>query len=173
MNLETLVLKTRRLKLVPIDLKFKGAISNSFTPEIAKYMGPQPTGELKDIITFISTGMDGLKFGTNLQMVIVSKKKREFIGCVGLHNLLTQKPELGIWVKKDAHGNGYGMEAINGLIKWARKNLVFDYLRYPVDRNNFSSRRIPEHNKGVIMKEYKEINDIGNELDIVEYWIKK
>ena len=173
MNLEKLVLKTRRLKLVPIDLDFKGVILNSFTSEITKYMYPQPTGEIADTIKFIVTGMDGLKYGTNLQMVIVSKKKKEFIGCVGLHNLISKQPEIGIWVKKDAHGNGYGIEAVNRMIKWARKNLEFDYLKYPVDRKNISSRRIPEYNKGVIMKEYSEKNESGSILDIVEYWIKK
>jgi RimJ/RimL family protein N-acetyltransferase len=173
MNLEKLVLKTRRLRLVPINLDFKGVILNNFTSEITKYMYPQPTGEISDTIKFIVTGMEGLKHGTNLQLVIVSKKKKEFVGCVGLHNLLSKQPEIGIWVKKEAHGNAYGLEAVNRIIKWAKKNLEYDYLKYPVDRNNGSSRRIPEFNKGIIMKEYKEKNEKGDVLDIVEYWIKK
>lgn len=173
MNLEKVVLKTSRLKLVPINLDYKLFILNNFTTDITKYMYPQPTGEIKDTIKFISTAMDGLKHGTNLQLVIISKRKKEFIGCVGLHNLLSKQPEIGVWIKKDAHWHGYGIEAVTKLIKWARKNLEYDYLKYPVDRQNTSSRKIPERNNGIIMKEYKEKNESGNVLDIVEYWIKK
>jgi RimJ/RimL family protein N-acetyltransferase len=80
-------------------------------------------------------------------------------------------PELGIWTKKSSHNNGYGIEAMNGLIEWVNKNIKFDYLKYPVDKRNKASRRIPERNNGKIVKEYKNKGLGGKELDEVEYWI--
>ncbi len=116
MNYNDLVLETRKLKIVPIDLDFKWVIFNNFTEEITKYMYPQPTGKIEDTIKFISSSMVGLENGTNLQMVIISKRRDEFLGCVGLHNLLSKKPEIGIWIKKEAHGCGYGLEAVSRII---------------------------------------------------------
>jgi len=36
-------------------------------------------------------------------MVITNKNEDEFIGCIGLHNINTLTPELGIWTKKLSH----------------------------------------------------------------------
>jgi RimJ/RimL family protein N-acetyltransferase len=114
-----------------------------------------------------------MKEGTNLQLVIKHKDTKEYLGNVGLHHLDQKNPELGIWIKKEAHGCAYGLEAITGVIEWAKQNLDFNYLKYPVDRHNIPSRKIPERNNGVIRREYLEKNTVGKELDIVEYWIYK
>jgi RimJ/RimL family protein N-acetyltransferase len=90
-----------------------------------------------------------------------------------LHHIDTRTPELGIWVKKAAHGHGYGREAITGLTGWAMQNLDFDYLVYPVDRRNLPSRRIPEALGGVIEAEYTMTNASGNLLEILEYRIHR
>lgn len=173
MRLDKIVLKSKRLKMVPISLNYKGYILHEFSDEITKYMHPKAATSMSEVVTFISAGMDALKYGSNLQMVVLHKKTKDFIGCVSLHNLLTPHPEIGVWIKENAQGNKYGLEAVNRLIKWARKNLDFDYLKYPVDRRNIASRSIPEYNKGIIMKKYKNLNEIGKELDILEYWISK
>ena len=83
----------------------------------------------------------------------------------------TSEPGLWVWIKKSSHNNGFGLEAVNGLIEWANKNMKFDHLVYPVDKRNIASRRIPEKNNGKIVKEEKSRGEAGNELDEYEYWI--
>ncbi len=80
-------------------------------------------------------------------------------------------PELGIWLKKEAHHNGYGLEAIDAIVNWAKTHLQYKALKYPVDKRNAASKRIPEKLNGVPAKEYKKINLSGNVLDEIEYWI--
>jgi [ribosomal protein S5]-alanine N-acetyltransferase len=108
-----------------------------------------------------------------LVLAILEEEKSEFLGLAGLHNIKSKTPEIGIWIKKSAHGNKYGLEAITAFIHWAKTNIDYTHLRYPVDKRNIASRRIPEMNGGIIMKEYKKINQRGFELDEVEYWIYK
>jgi RimJ/RimL family protein N-acetyltransferase len=120
-----------------------------------------------------ASSFNSLEKGNDLQMVILKKQLNEFIGCAGVHQIGAKDPELGIWIKKSAHGNKYGLETITALIAWARKNIDFNYLRYPVDKRNRASRRIPEQNGGIIKREFKGINQKGFELDEVEYWIYK
>lgn len=173
MNILNISLETKRLKLIPIDLKFSEVIFNNFTEEVTMYMYPKPPSDINDTISFIMSSIEGFKTGKNLQLGIVNKRRNEFIGCVGLHNINEDKPEIGIWIKKNSHGCGYGIEAVNRIIEWARTNLEFDYLKYPVDRNNERSRRIPERNNGVVISEYKAINEAGNTLNIIEYAIPR
>jgi len=165
------IIQTERLNLKAIDESFIDEIFDNFTKDITTYMYPQPSGNIKDIEEFVKSSMKGLEDGTNLQLVIVDNKSNEFLGCCGLHKLNNNEPELGIWLKKSAHGYGYGLESIEGIINWARSFMEYENLKYPVDRKNFPSRRIPEYFKGKVVKEYKLKNMEGEELDIVEYWI--
>ena len=172
MDLTKVAIETRRLKLLPIKEKNITDVFINFTVDITQYMYPQPTGHIRDAESFVWNSISGLEAGTNLQMVMVDKETEEFIGCIGLHNVGTPDPELGLWVKKSAHSNGYGLEAIRGLVEWARENIELDHFRYPVDRNNRASRRIPTTVGGTFAKSYKRLNmDSSKELDIVEYWI--
>jgi hypothetical protein len=55
------------------------------------------------------------------------------------------------------------------LCAWAAKEIDCDYLKYPVDRANQPSRRIPETLGGEIEDEYDMITPNGRTLNIVEY----
>lgn len=173
MSLRNVEIKTERLLLRPIEIKYAAEIFDEFTNEITAYMFPKPSENIAGVIDFIMSSINGMEEGNNLQFVIIKKASLEFIGCSGLHNIGESDPELGVWIKKNEHGNRYGLEAITSMINWAKSNVQFEYLRYPVDRRNYSSRRIPEQNSGTIQREFKSISQNGIELDQVEYWIYK
>lgn len=173
MELKKIHIESERLLLLPIEGKYANEIYKEFTHEVTKYMFPKPADNIEETFGFIHSALQGLEKGNNLQMVIVLKNTKEFIGCIGLHDIDTKEPEVGIWTKKSSHGNRYGFEAGTALIQWAFDHLEVDHLVYPVDKRNIASRRIPECNGGRIVKEYKKINSIGFELDEYEYWIYK
>lgn len=75
--------------------------------------------------------------------------------------------------QEKAHGNKYGLEVITAIKSWADKKLDYEYLRYPVDKANIASRKIPEALGGEIVREFNKINMSGNTLHIVEYKINK
>jgi ribosomal-protein-alanine N-acetyltransferase len=173
LNLSKVQIETNNLILKSIEEEYAQSIFDEFTDEITLYMFPKPAENIDGVKQFIVSSKKGLQDGSNLQLVILEKPALEFIGCAGLLNIGEKDPELGLWIKKSAQGNSYGLEAITEIIKWARGNMEFEYLRYPVDKRNFASRRIPERNGGIIKREYKKINQKGYELDEVEYWIYK
>jgi Transposase, Mutator family len=49
----------------------------------------------------------------------------------------------GLGLREEAHGNRYGIGAITAIIGWAKANIQFQYLRYPVDNRNHKARGIP------------------------------
>lgn len=152
-----------------ISKEYAHDIFTEFTSEIALYMGPKPPEKIEETFLFIDQSIEKIKNGTDLQLVIILKNTHEFIGCSGIHRIDSKHPRLGIWIKKNAFGNGYGLEAVKALIQWARNNLCFEYIRYPVDKNNYPSKRIPEILHGKMVREYKAVNRCGEYLDCIEY----
>lgn len=173
MNTENLIIETDRLLIKPISLEFKEEIFNNFTPEITVYMYPKAPEKIEETISFIENSVKENNAGTEYQAVVVDKATNEFLGCAGLHRINTSTPEPGIWIKKDAHGNGYGKEVVFALKKWADSNLDYDYIIYPAAEENKASRRIPESLGGKVVKEYDKVNMSGNKLHMVEYWLYK
>jgi ribosomal-protein-alanine N-acetyltransferase len=165
------VIETRRLRLLPTHERYAPAIFESFTPEITTYMFPAPAKNIDETLQFIRVARASTQSGQDLQVAILHGDTGEFLGHGGLHHVDTPTPELGIWIKKAAHGNGYGLEAVAGLADWAACNLHFKYLIYPVDRRNLASRRIPEVLGGAIAAEYTQTNASGNLLNLLEYRI--
>lgn len=173
MDLSNVIIETERLRMVPITPQYRKEIFQEFTPEITRFMFPKSPEKIEDTDEFIRTSEQELKSGKTLQIVVLKKENGEFLGCGGLHHIDTGIPEPGIWIKKGAHGNGYGIEAVTGLKKWADENLEYEYLRYPVDKRNVGSRKIAESLEGIVMKEYTSTGMGGQELDEVEYHIRK
>lgn len=172
MNPTQTQIKTERLLLKPVSHEYKEEIFKNFTKKVALHMYPQPTGNIKYIEDFINKSVTEMEAGENLQLVILDSKTEEFLGCAGLHHIDKPDPELGIWLKETAQGKSYGKEVIGSLISWARNNLKFNHLRYPVSKANIASRKVAEHFGGKVAKEFTDKNKNGQEFESVEYWIK-
>ncbi len=170
-SLLSVSIHTQRLVLHPVSDRHKFEIYMTFDEEITRYMHPKPPEKLEDTLEFIKTVRADMEIGKCLNMVILDTVTQEFYGCAGLHNVDTRTPEFGIWIKKYAHGHGFGREAVDGLMTWANENLDYDWLVYPVDRRNAASRKIPEKFGGIIAGRYETVSLDGIWLDIVEYRI--
>ena len=169
-DLSDIVIESERLTLKPISLDYVDDIFREFTPVVATYTYPQPNDDINRTIDWIKRCLSRLKNGSDLQMVAVNKEG-EFLGYVALENLTTRTPELGIWLKESAHGHGFGSEAIGLLVDWANDNLDFDYLFYPVSKENIASRKVAEKNGGVLAGKRRTTNALGKELNEVIYHI--
>jgi len=173
MKLEDFIIESTNIVLKPTNLDYAEDIFRSFTPELTIYMQPKAAEKIKETIEYINGSMARNAAGGNLGLVILKKESGEFLGNAGLHHTDTKTPELGIWVKKAAHGHGYGKEAMFALKKWADDNLDYEYILYPVDHRNFASRRIPEALGGKVFREYDSIGQSGNQMHTLEYRIYK
>ena len=165
------VIETERLRLVPASEEFAETIFREFTATITEFMFPKPPVEIEETLTFIRGARERMQAGRDLECAILLKQTDEYIGGGGLHHLERDTPELGIWIKKAAHGHAYGREAVTALARWAFENLKVCHLIYPVDRQNIPSRKIPESLGGRIEAEYRFTNQSGRELNLLVYHI--
>jgi RimJ/RimL family protein N-acetyltransferase len=169
-DLTSLQIEGERIVLNSIHERYSSEIFKEFSDDVTQYMGPKSAETIEDTIFFINESINGMKAGHDLNLVITKKENGEFLGCCGLHGKGNPRtPELGIWIKKDAHGNKYGQEAIRTLAMWGVLNIDFDFLVYPVDRANLASRKIPESLGGVVFHEQQVSTVRGISLDQVFY----
>ncbi|HEY9803666.1 MAG TPA: GNAT family N-acetyltransferase [Leptolyngbyaceae cyanobacterium] len=172
-NLEKLSLESKRLILQPILLEYTKDVFREFTTEITTFMYPKPAFSLGETEKIIKDMILQRENHTNLVLVILKKDSLEFLGICEVGAINTDTPELGIWLKKSAHGHGFGREAVYVLKNWVDKNLEYNYLSYPVDKRNIPSRKIAESIGGKVFREFQQINKSGYLLDEVEYRIYK
>ena len=172
-NLLELEIPGERIMLRAVSDKYVDIMFREFDSEITKYMFPSPNEDIGQAQTFIDKSRKEMAAGHTLTFSFIDKDTGEFLGNGGLHTNSSpaSTPELGLWIKKSAHGNKYGREAIHTLCNWARANLEFDYLIYPVARDNIASRKIPESLGGVIFKEEITQKANGEDMDTVVYKI--
>ena len=169
-DLTAFELDTQRVSLRLISMEYAQDIFMEFTSRIAKYMGPKPADRIEETHDFIGSALTAFKSGKGLPLVILERNTGEFLGCCGVNGEgKPQRPELSIWIKWSAHGNGYGKEAIVALKRWADATLSYEYMTYPVDRRNNASRRIPEALGGSIFTERQSPAQDGRMLDWVVY----
>lgn len=169
-DLTSLKIESERIVLHSINENYSESIFEEFSPEITRYMFPKPAETISDTLAFISHSLDGMQNNCDLALVILKKENLEFLGCCGLHGRNNpQRPEFGIWLKKSAHGNKYGMESICALARWAVSCIFFEYAVYPVDKANISSRKIAEFLGGVVLEEKKMATMNVHHLDSLIY----
>lgn len=172
-DLNTVRIESARLLIRAINPSDTTDIFREFTPAVALFMLPRPAANRSETEAFVYASVQQLRDRTALITVILDKVTGDFLGCLGLHELNTFTPEFGIWLKESAHGRGYGREAVHTLKQWADAYLDFDYLRYPVDVRNLSSRNIPESLGGQITRQYTVRGGMDQELNLVEYRIER
>jgi len=171
-DLTSLQIEGERVILRSIEERYTSEIFIEFTPEITRYMYPKPAEKREETLAFIAKSLQGMRGGREVVLVITKKENGEFLGCCGFHGKdHPRTPELGIWIKKAAHGKKYGREAIKTLTSWAVFHIDFDYAIYPVDKANVACRKIPEALGGTIVTERKVKTMSGSYLDEVVYKI--
>ena len=180
-KLNVLQIETERLLLVPITMQYAEDIFREFTPEITRYMTPKSAEDISETQAFINSSIAKMEEWKVYQAAILDKHTQEFLWCVGLHMRDITHPELGIRIKKSAHGKKIWREAVAGVEHRAQQHIDFEYLLYPVDKDNIGSRKIAESLWGVIQKNaqgqeiviLKDTMDPTRKMNSVTYHIPK
>ncbi|MFC7781197.1 GNAT family N-acetyltransferase [Legionella taurinensis] len=171
MDFSQLRLDTPRMKLVPISEEHTGAVCEHFTAEITRYMWPSAPKTRQEIADHVLLKQLAMRKGEEIALILIRKDNREFLGYASLHEVQSRSRELGIWLKKSAQGHYYGYEALSALIEWAEATLHYDYLKYPVDKSNYPSRKLIEKLGGTPQDEYVKCSESGRVLHELEYRI--
>jgi RimJ/RimL family protein N-acetyltransferase len=171
-DLTTIAIHSDRLDLRSINLSLGDVIFETFTPEITRFMTVRAPMIPAESTQFIRETLDRMAHGQEIVLSIHEAYTGRFLGVCSIHgrtNALT--PELGIWLREDAQGKGYGTEAIDALVLWASEHLVCNHFLYPVMEHNHSAHAVARANSGTPIHNRKEADYTGKEYNLVEYTI--
>lgn len=145
------VIESPRLRLQPFSPADADEAYPCITPSLTRYMAFDPPANPDVFAEVWRAWIRSCAEGTEVIFTIREKPTNRFLGLVGLHRVQTSAPELGIWIREDCHGNGFGQEAIARLYVWASAIFAHANFIYPVAEDNHPSRRIAESLGGEIV----------------------
>ena len=133
------MLETERLIIQPYSNSFLEEYYN----EITKYQYPDSFSNINTANEIVSGFVKDMEQGNMLELVILTQEG-EFIGSMEAFGIKEKTPEIGLWLKRSAHGKGYGYEALKGLLDHLNATGKYQYYIYEVDVRNVASIRLVE-----------------------------
>lgn len=139
-----------RLLLKPFTAEDADDAFQYITPSLTRYMSWEPAVNRQAFKQVWQTWLTQIALATDCVFVIRTRLEHRFLGLVGLHQAQSSVPELGIWIREDQHGLGYGREAVSMVFDWASHHIKAQQFCYPVAVENYASRKIAESLGGII-----------------------
>jgi RimJ/RimL family protein N-acetyltransferase len=150
-DLRRTTLSSDRLSLAAFTPRDAAEVFDAVTPTLTRFMAFEPSPSLPAFAGVWGAWLPRMAAGTELYLVLRLKATGEFPGIAGLHGVGKSEPETGIWIRENAHGFGYGREAIATLTAWAGRECGAQAFIYPVVEENGPSRRLAEGLGGVVV----------------------
>lgn len=152
--MQDMQISTHRITVRRFIAEDAADIFTCISPAITRFMAWEPPATPADFAEVWRRWPAAMDDGSEFHFVARYRDDDRFLGIVGVHAALSGTPELGIWLRSDAHGKGLGCELIGAVIKWASEVLSVRYFEYPVAEDNLASRRIAEAYGGEV-REYR------------------
>lgn len=166
-----LQITTERLTITPFTLQWLEAYRQNFTPEVTRYQYPDPFPDPGTAQQVLSGFIADMERGDMLELVILGHKG-DFLGSAEVFGLREKAPELGIWLKGSAQGQGYGKEVLEGILGYLDGFRRYEYYIYEADERNAPSICLVEkfpHERGRLQR---VITESGKELMLRTYHIR-
>lgn len=138
-----ILIRSPRLRLSQFEVADADDVFGCITPAVAQFMAWEPPRYLGEYEARCQAMLQS-ENRTNLSLVVRRAESGECLGVTGLNGIDLPCPELGVWIKEAAHGQGYGREAVGAVTEWASGILGKESFIYPVAVQNIPSRRIAE-----------------------------
>jgi RimJ/RimL family protein N-acetyltransferase len=144
-----IVIQSTRLRLTQFQMRDAEYVYACITPSITKFMPWEPPTWSEYLARCESRvkAPEPNKFS----FVIRRRNNGECLGMASLEDADAASPELGLWLKESAHGQGFGREVVAAVAEWGHTVLGKESFIYPVAVQNAASRRIAEFLKGEIV----------------------
>lgn len=130
-------LQTQRLRICAFDKRYLEDYALYLTEEITRYQYPDPFASLEDAEALLDGFLADMARGKMLELAVLSLAGT-FLGAAEVFGLQEEKPELGLWLRADAHGQGLGAEVMRAVLGWLKQQ-GYAACIYEVDRRNAAS----------------------------------
>ena len=161
-------LETERLILRPPGLRDARAIAkavNASAAELGQWMPwARDAYGLQDAVTFVEAAVRKLRAEEEFTTVIISRKRRAFVGCctLSVRDWKVPKFEIGYWLRTDHVGHGYASEATHAVAGFALESLAAARVEIRVDDRNARSWAVAER-LGFAWEATFKSNERGND----------
>lgn len=160
-------LTTPRLSIRPFTPADAPVVFACTTPTLTRYMDFDPSPSEAAFAEVWRSWLPLIESRADITFVLRDRHHGGFLGLAAVHRTGDPTPELGIWIREDAHGHGYGREAVAAIAHWAASTFQATVFIYPVARDNQPSRRLIEALGGQLQ------GDIGRtKYAAVQYLLK-
>jgi RimJ/RimL family protein N-acetyltransferase len=149
-----IVIRSPRLQLLQFQMTDAQEVFGCITPAIAKFMPWEPPS-WSEYVARCERRVQTPE-PNKFSFVIRRLDNRKCLGMASLEDADSVSPELGLWLKQSAHGQGFGREVVNALVEWGHTTLGKESFHYPVAVHNTASRRIVENLRGEIIGNLKK-----------------
>lgn len=144
-----IVIPTPRLQLSQFQMKDAQEVFGCITPAVAKFMPWEPPS-WGEYVMRCEKRVQAPEAG-KFSFVIRRLDNGECLGMASLEDADSVSPEIGLWLRETAHGQGFGKEVVAALVQWGHVTLGKGTFIYPVAVQNTASRRIAETLHGEII----------------------
>jgi RimJ/RimL family protein N-acetyltransferase len=144
-----IVIQSPRLRLSQFQMMDAPEVFACITPAIARFMPWEPPS-WSEYVTRCERRAQAPEPNT-FSFVVRRLDNRECLGMASLEDADSVSPEVGLWLKESAHGQGFGREVVAALVQWGHATLGKGSFIYPVAIQNIASRRIAESLHGEII----------------------
>lgn len=165
-------IETMRLNIVPFTGEYLKCYYEEFTESIVKFQYPDAFKSIEDAKKLVLTFVEDMKQGKMLELVILSKEN-EFLGSLEVFGLNEGKPELGLWIKENEQGKGYGKEALGAIIDYLNSTGKYTSYIYEVDKRNIESIRLVKKFNGIEEGSIEVTTESGKQLFLKQFIISK
>lgn len=144
------VIESGRLSMRPFGPADAADAFACITPSLTRFMSWEPPGSRAAFDAVWQAWLPAMAAGSESVFAIRARRDGTFLGLAGVHRMHADDPELGIWIREDRHGHGFGREAVGLAARWASPRIRAASFLYPVAEANVASRRIAESLGGVV-----------------------
>lgn len=144
MSWNAAAITSERLMLRPFRPADADEAFACITPSLTRYLSFEPPATATEFEAVWRTWLAQISAGTDFNFTLRQRETGGFLGLLGLHRAQAAEPELGIWIRENEHGRGYGREAVAALARWAAQSFAPEAFTYPVAEANTASRRIAQ-----------------------------
>lgn len=169
MDLSILDIETERLHLRAYRDADAQEIFEAMTPEVARYMSFEPSRDVDEILSLGRIWTTNQRAGKEVSIAVRRREGGKFLGMCGLHYRDDPEPEVGIWIRADAHRQGFGREAVGSIVRYAGGVLGEASVVYPVVAENMPSRRVAESLGGEVFDRRTMTKPSGVTYEMVVY----
>jgi len=153
MQWRAIQIASERLVIRPFAQTDANDAFGCITPTLTRYMAFDPAPSAAVFETIWLGWLPKIDAGEDFAFTIRDRATNGFLGLAGLHRTSDVEPELGIWIREDRHGHGYGFEAVQAVALWAADTFKSSAFIYPVAKENAPSRKLAEALGGVVVSE--------------------